>query len=172
MSGAATPRAGAADAALDGPIAVTLKLGEFDVQFRNGAWFGRAPGAEPVVTRPTVDAEEAQALQKQVDELKARLVAQESEKNVLVFKNRLLTEMVRGICGVNAQYYGPDPRTSCANQWHCCDFAEHAPGVSAVQLAVSQLDCKKRDEELATERLRVEALKWKITTDRRDSLKL
>lgn len=32
-----------------------------------------------------------------------------------------------------------------------------------LQLAAAQLDCQKRDKELETERLRVEALKWELT---------
>lgn len=40
-----------------------------------------------------------------------------------------------------------------------------------LQVAVTQLDNKKKDEELATERMRVEALKWKVTIDARDALK-
>lgn len=39
------------------------------------------------------------------------------------------------------------------------------------QLAVAQLDLNKRDEELTKERMRVEALKWRVTMDRREHLK-
>ena len=44
--------------------------------------------------------------------------------------------------------------------WRCgtCD--------AVLQLAVAQLDCKKRDEDLDRERLRVEALKWKLVAQR------
>lgn len=99
-SRASTPQTSAADTPLTpfgvtGPISVSLKLGETGFAFSNGKWNAITPFADGPSPRDMVEAAELERLKKELDAVRAHADAVEQERNLLVFKNKLLTEMVR-----------------------------------------------------------------------------
>ena len=75
-------------------IPVSLTLGDAQLVFRDGVWTVQGPEGD-AVPPPTVDTAELERLQKQLDELTGRVEASERERNLLQFRNRVLTELVR-----------------------------------------------------------------------------
>jgi hypothetical protein len=89
-----------------GPITVSLKLGENGFSFANGKWIPVAPQTDGPSQREMVEAAELERLKKELDDVRARADAVEQERNLLVFKNKLLTEMVRRFV---VRYFGASP---------------------------------------------------------------
>lgn len=148
------------EADVSGPIEIKLTLGKNELGFRNGEWIAKPSTSEPKPPVPMVEASEVESLRKQLEELKSRVDIVEQERNLLLFKNKLLTELVRADAA-----FLPAPLLTTLRP-KCSSLI-----IFVLQLAVAQLDLKRRDEEASTEKVRVEALKWKLTTERRSALR-
>lgn len=81
--------------AVSDQINVGLKLGDQELTFDKGVWSRVARRAGDEEPRPVVDTAEIERLRKLLDEQKSRADSLEQEKQLLLLKNRILTEMVR-----------------------------------------------------------------------------